>query len=364
MKRTLYLLLFAFLCISCSDDNTKQKFTAKRTVLIYMAADNNLHRSAVRDIDEMLAAEIPSSYNLIVYIDTPHDNPYLLKIQNGKIDTIKQYKPQSSVSKYVLRSIIDETFLLFPAESYGLILWSHGTGWLPNGVYDNFKRSRSFGLSKDGEMEIIDLAEAIPENLDFIIFDACLMSSIEVLYQLRNKAKIIIASPTEVLIAGFPYKETIPLLMMPKPNYGEIALTYMEYYKNRNGRLQSASISIVDAGQLEQLADLLRKSLDKKVNFTCPNREYIQRYDTGEPALFFDFEEYLKHIISDENDLTALRKHISKTVIYNDFTPYFLDEISIEKSCGISIYIPFEDDVLYEHYRLLDWYKDTGLFCL
>lgn len=63
-----------------------------------MAADNNLYRNAYKDIEEMLAVEIPSEYNLIVYIDTPNDNPCLLKIRKGKIDTLKQYKTQNSAS--------------------------------------------------------------------------------------------------------------------------------------------------------------------------------------------------------------------------------------------------------------------------
>ena len=33
---------------------------------------------------------------------------------------------------------------------------------------------------------------------EFILFDACLMSSIEVLYDLRDKAKYVIASPAEL----------------------------------------------------------------------------------------------------------------------------------------------------------------------
>jgi hypothetical protein len=331
-----------------------------------MAADNNLHREAQKDIEEMLEAEIPNEYNLLVYIDTPSDNPRLLKIKKGKIDTVMRYNSQNSVSKQVLKSVIDETFSLFPAESYGLILWSHGTGWLPNGVYDNIKetRVRSFGKDKNEEMEIIDLAEAIPENLDFIIFDACLMSGIEVLYQLRNRAKIIIASPTETLVAGFPYEKTISLLLMPEPNYGEIALAYMEYYKNKNGNLQSASIAVIDTKQLEPLADLARKAIKEETNLICPNREFIQRYDSKEPALLFDFEDYLEHAISNENNLMALKKQISKTVIYHDFTPYFLDEFPIEKSCGIGIYIPFANDVLFEQYSQIDWHKDSELFCL
>jgi hypothetical protein len=331
-----------------------------------MAADNNLYRTAYRNIDSMLTVGIPSEYNLIVYLDTPYDNPSLLKIKKGKIDTLKQYETQNSASKHVLKSTIDEAFSLFPAKSYGLILWSHGTGWLPKGVYDNIKQTnvRSFGKDKNNEMEIEDLAEAIPENLDFIIFDACLMSGIEVLYQLRNKADVIVASPTEVLVAGFPYEKIIPLLLMPHLNYGEIALSYMEYYKNRNGEQQSASIAIIDTKQLEPLADLVYNTIKQETDFVCPDKELIQRYDSEEPALFFDFENYLEHAISNKNNLTAIKRQISKTIIYRDFTPYFLNEFAIERSCGIGIYIPSENNAFFEQYSSLDWYKDSKLSCI
>jgi hypothetical protein len=330
-----------------------------------MAADNDLYKQAQISIEEMLTIEIPSEYNLLAYIDTPNNNPYLLKITKGKIDTLKQYNAQNSASKQILKTVIDESFSLFQAESYGLILWSHGTGWLPEGVYDYIKKTntRSFGRDNNKEMEIADLAEAIPENLDFLIFDACLMSGIEVLYQLRNKTEIIIASPTEILVAGFPYKNIIPVLLTPNPNYKAAALTYMEYYKNKEILAQSASIAVIDAKELEPLASLVKEAIKNETNLVCPNRELIQRYDTKEPALLFDFEDYLQHAISNENNLTALRNQLSKTVIYNDFTPSFLNEILIEKSSGIGIYIPFANDALFSEYSSLDWYKDSELFC-
>jgi len=362
LKKIAFSLFTIFFCLSCSTDIVEQEPT-KRTILVYMAADNNLYRQTRNDINEMLNVSIPNEYNLLVYIDTPNNNPYLLKIRKGKIDTLKQYAPQNSASKQILKSVIEETFSWFPAESYGLILWSHGTGWLPNGVYNDLKKTRSFGKDIGEEMEIEDLANALPENLDFIIFDACLMSGIEVLYQLRNKAKIIIASPTETLATGFPYEKTIPFLILPKPNYAEIASSYMEYYKNISNNLQSASIAIIDTRQLEVLADLVKKAIKEEANLVCPNREFIQRYDSKDPALFFDFEDYIEHIISNKNNLMAFKKQVSKTVIYNDFTPYFLDEFSIEKSCGIGIYIPFENDVLFGQYSSLEWYKDSELFC-
>lgn len=55
------------------------------------------------------------------------------------------------------------------------------------------------------------MAKAIPfnkENLEFILFDACLMSSIEVLYDLRDKAKYVIASPR---LGGFKDTEVAKL---------------------------------------------------------------------------------------------------------------------------------------------------------
>lgn len=363
MKKPILLLLAACLCLSCSASGDAEQEPSRRTVLIYMAADNNLHKSAQRNIDDMLKAENPDECNLLVYLDIPYESPSLLKIQKERIDTVKLYKTQNSASKQVLKTVINESFSLFPAESYGLVLWSHGTGWLPGGVFDDVK-TRSFGKDNGEEMEIEDLAEALPENLDFIVFDACLMSGIEVLYQLRNKADIIIASPTEVLVAGFPYEKIIPLLLMPSPNYGEIAFAYMEHYKSRNGDLQSASIAVIDARQLKPLADLVHEAIKQETDLACPSKELLQRYDSREPALFFDLENYLEHAISSESNLTALKKQIAKTVIYRDFTPYFLDEFAIEKSSGIGIYIPFESDILFNYYSLLDWHKDSGLYCI
>jgi len=179
VKKIILPLLVACLCLSCSNDNTEQEHI-KRTILIYMAADNNLQKQAKKDIEEMIAVEIPNEYNLLAYIDIPNDKPCLLKINKGKIDTVKQYEQQNSASKQALKLVIDDAFSAFPAKNYGLILWSHGTGWLPEGVYDYMKETnvRSFGKDNYEEMEITDLAETIPENLDFIIFDACLMSGI------------------------------------------------------------------------------------------------------------------------------------------------------------------------------------------
>ncbi|MDR1121458.1 MAG: hypothetical protein LBM08_11130 [Dysgonamonadaceae bacterium] len=265
MKQSVYFFPFFLLaCLACTDRDDREYFPPpQRTVLIYMAADNNLYKNARLDMEEMLKAEIPENNHLLVYLDVPErtddECPALLEMKGGEFTVVKQYGQQNSASGEVLRTVIQDVVAGFPAESYGLILWSHGTGWLPEGVFENLNRQKeiqSFGKDGNREMSIMELAESITIDFEYIIFDACLMGGIEVFYQLRNKANIVIASPTETLVAGFPYSEIIPSLFTPVPSYAEIAQNYMHYYKNKTGNLQSASITVVDTEQLEALADI------------------------------------------------------------------------------------------------------------
>lgn len=119
---------------------------------------------------------------------------HLCRIEYSEYSDIYPY----SASGEVLHSVIHDAITAFPAMEYGLILWSHGTGWLPEGVFDTLKHGnrskfRSFGFDSGKEMKITELAENLPVKFEFIIFDACLMSNIETLYELRNAANYIIA---------------------------------------------------------------------------------------------------------------------------------------------------------------------------
>jgi hypothetical protein len=335
-----------------------------------MAADNNLYKNAKTDIEEMMMSEIPANSHLLVYWDVPEwsDNtcPQLFEIQQGKMIPIKQYESHNSATGEVLQSVINDAITLFPAETYGLILWSHGTGWLPEGIFDVLKQSvvsRSFGKDGSSEMSITELAESLPVKFEYIIFDACLMGGIEVFYQLRNKADVIIASPAETLVAGFPYDKIIPFLFASSPNYAEIAQAYMDYYKNKTGNLQSATIAVIDTKQLEPFANIIREALDNNITVIPPNRKSVQKYEMQEQIVFYDLQDYLAQAIRDEDCIAALKQQIARMVIYRDFTPYFLDELTIERSCGISVYVSISNDDLNNEYELLDWYIDSKLLC-
>ncbi|MDR1342538.1 MAG: hypothetical protein LBK18_04675, partial [Prevotellaceae bacterium] len=65
-------MLCILIFLSCSGrEEVQEPSLSQRTVLVYMAADNNLYRNALTDIEEMLQASIPPDVNLVVYLDAP-----------------------------------------------------------------------------------------------------------------------------------------------------------------------------------------------------------------------------------------------------------------------------------------------------
>jgi hypothetical protein len=318
----------------------------------------------------MLMTEIPANNHLLVYLDVPEmvddECPQLFEIKKGEIIVIKQYGQQNSASGEILNTVIQDVITEFPAETYGLVLWSHGTGWLPEGVFDALQQSvvsRSFGKDGNSEMSIIELAESLPMKFEYIIFDACLMGGIEVFYQLRDKTDLIIASPTETLVAGFPYDKVIPFLFTVTPNYAEIAQSYMNYYKNQTDNIQSATITVIDTKQLKPFVDIIRKMMEDKITIIPPDRESVQKYTMRGEIVFYDLQDYLEQAIQSEDYIVAVKRQIARMVKYHDFTPYFLNELAIEKSCGISVYVSISNDNLDNRYKLFDWYVDSNLLC-
>jgi len=356
------------MCFSFSCEKESTSIVSLRTVLVYMVADNDLYKNAQSDIKEMMEARGDYNGNLIVYLDAPSwssdPNPRLFQIQKGKEITIKLYETHNSASGATLNNVIKDVVSLFPAKNYGLVLWSHGTGWLPEGAFEKLPLDtntlRSFGRKEKNEMSIEDLAESLPFSFEFIIFDSCLMSQIEVFYQLKDKSNVIIASPTEILVDGFPYNKIVPFMFTSEPDYISIAKSYMDYYENQTGDLRSACIAIVSTSQLKSFAAHIKKIVENKA-IIQPDKNIIQKYEARSNTIFYDLQDYLVHSISQKEDISILENYLSKIILYHDNTPYFFNQFSIENSCGISLYVSNSDYQLDEEYKHLSWYRDSKL---
>ena len=360
------VILFFFL-VSCEKDNVEPQKT--RTLMVYLAGDNNLSGHMQKNISSMMSAWKKSyNANIVIYFDAPNAAPelYTFRFKGKEVEkqVLKTYEEMDSEDPEVLKKILNEMQDLYPSDSYGLILGSHASGWIPSGGFGRSNRmlyaepvlTRSFGTDYTGpsQMDTRDMAKAIPfnkENLEFILFDACLMSSIEVLYDLRDKAKYVIASPAELPAPGFPYNRVMPYFWGKGTNLEKdlvkVCDEFWDYYNTYNATNRFGTIALIKMDGMEHLFDLTREILQGKKDYVAdiyqkavycyPMVEY-SKYDR-----FFDLGEYMKYMTEGREGLYKEYRDFldNQVVIYKNVTnPFYYISIPEEKFSGIATYIP------------------------
>ena len=269
------ILLAAFITASChhnSDEpDNKKKDTVERTVIVYMAAENTLSKICRYDSLEMVQGigHVTKNHNLILYKDDDKLPVIYQMSQKDGVQIWRSYtKEQTSTDSIVMLNTLKDIINEFPARHYGLVLWSHASGWVsdPEGSNtlaqesESKGRRRSFGVDNNknsgstntgSRMEISALRwtlEQLP-HLDYILFDACFMQSIEVAYELRKVADYLIGSVAEIPIHGAPYAHIMESLV--KGDAIGIAEQYYQYYLPPNSGI---ALSVIDCLELEALA--------------------------------------------------------------------------------------------------------------
>lgn len=361
-KYIVYYLLFIMISASCAHEDVIINKESPRTVLVYMAADNSLSGFDKQNINSMLEGgtkEALNGGNLIVYIDSKDTIPLLIQITPQGKKILKGYpEHENSVSVETMKEVIEDVKIDFPAKSYGLMLWSHGSNWFPS----DMTYLKAFGQDKSNWMELSQLKEVLADNsFDFIIFDACYMAGIEVLYELKDKANYIMAAPSEILGNGFPYNKIISHLFKVTPDLTRICDEFYNYYANSSTPF--ATISLVSTPQLEPLAiatrSIMQEYFDKTEDIELNS---LQRYFRSPYYGMYDFDDYISRIAPVEQ-YTQFQTALEKAVIYKKNTPSFMIGYSggyyINYFCGLSSFVirdRFGSSIKNE-YAELDWYK-------
>jgi hypothetical protein len=323
-----------------------------------MVGDNNLDSYIESDINEMERGwEDSYDGNMIVYVDQKRVSPYILEISSDRSNSVvskevMKYSEQNSSSIEVMERVLSDIKSMYPAKSYGLIFWSHASGWLPAST------TKVFGDDNGQYMEITDLAK-LSGKYDFFIFDACDMMGIEVVYELRNNSDYIVGSVTDILGYSFPYDEISESLFMENADIETACQKFMEYYRSfPDIIMQTAAISIVKTENLEDIALVSRSLIQKyKNNIADVDISEIQKYDSNEITLFFDFLDFMENIAQNDPELQTLRDLLSTAVIFEDHTPTVLNEFEINRSCGLSCYILGQYAGYDYAYKNISWYK-------
>lgn len=365
LKTYFFILLTLIIINGCEKSNDQFQEEFQHGVLIYIGANNNLHYDAINTIEKIKkgAKSLNKDQVIVIYAKTQSISTLLKITRPGnqiKIDTLKNFRSGNSSDAGFMKEVIDLTRNSVRAKKYGLVLWSHATSWIPPAN----TKTKSFGSDDFQEMDIKDLRSILQDNWEYIMFDACSMASIEVCYELKDIAKFILASPSEVLSTSFPYDLILLDLFKGKEGLIRVCSKFMEYYREQTGLYASATVSLIKTSQLSDIALHTQRLLQIKKPLGDFNRSKIQSLDFDNigdvPA--YDFISFLKHNF-EESEYGELEDSIEKSILFKDHTSEFFN-IPIKEYCGLSIYLPETNDPYINYYKTLLWSGDSNWYQL
>lgn len=289
MKKFLYAITLLIALGACSEKDDPEPTPeppvtlAQRTVLVYMAAENDLGTESylANDYKELLegSKQLKSNQHLLALIDSCGTNnpPHIVEFTNGKAVELYRYAEEfSTADPDKLREVMQWAIDNYPAQDYGLVLWGHASGWAIS--TDSIAKTRAYGQDRgtDGGnlgkrwMNITQMARSLEQlpHLKYIFADCCCFQCLESAYELRKVADYLIGSPAEIPGDGAPYDLLIPDFFSESSTfYKDICNTYYQYYldgypKDPNYSYlsgYSVPLSAIDLNQMDALADATAK---------------------------------------------------------------------------------------------------------
>lgn len=370
-----WIAFLSVLVVACHDDIKLPPATLKHVVVVYIMAENSLSNYATDDLNEIRQAAvlIPDSCALVVYIDQARSDqrPSIIMFDHTGEHLVYEYRndPISTDSTFMQQTL---AFIsaCYPAYNYGLVMWSHGSGWLPQkkaphrtiGV-DNGRNDSSSSGNSGQEMEISTLANILRNSgchWDYIMFDACFMQCVEVAYDLRNVVKWCIGSPAEIPGKGAPYDYIIQELFLDSVNSWKIAEKYYQYYKEYKGVV----ISAIKTDEMEQLAKATAPLAAQFEEY--PKTQGIQVYGPFPKwdHNYYDMSSAIHQWVTDD-EYTTWRQALDRAIPYQSASSYWATSFSgfsaritdPDHIACMSMYIPVDGCELNNHYNQTAWWK-------
>jgi hypothetical protein len=245
------------------------------TVMVYMAADVDDALPWEQDVNELEAAYQSEGMNVIVLLD-PSDtgDSRLLKVEHDEnyfdpeivstvLDDDGAVIPGGSEvntgSPATLRDFIVYSSTQYPADNLALVMWGHGGGWrglCPDG-YDLLT------IPELGSA-LLMVEEQLERGMDLLVLDICNGATLELAYEVREYADLLVASEVLVPSDGLPYMDVVNALasdtsQSPHEFADAILETYIDWAAY--GSAYSTSMGVFDLGLVDDIVqDLDRLS--------------------------------------------------------------------------------------------------------
>lgn len=361
MKR---LIIILFTAIAILSGCTRQKKEAQNTLFFFYPWSTNLthyFENNIINFEYALTANDLEQNRVVIFISQSKTEAcmYEIKMHRGRCqhDTIAkfenynyEYTTIEGLSK-LLNLAKGET----PTPQFATVIGCHGDAWIPA---RDMKRSFG-GADVESRIDISTLRDALKKSnitAEYILFDDCYMSSIEVAYELRNVCRHLIASPAEIMAAGMPFHK-IAQDLLGTPNYEAICADFYSYYANSLSA-PYGTIAVTQCNELEKLAEIIGKI---NTIATEATRD-VQYYDGYTPHIFYDLGDYIDAICNDEMLLSEFQAQMTKCIPHKAHTAqvyaYSSGVININVYSGISTSALSTNNKCIS-YTETEWYKDT-----
>ena len=325
------LLLLA----GCHDKESPSSRVVGQTIVVLMPWSTNLKTFFDENLDDMseaIAEGVLADSRVLVCIASSPSRALLVELKAGEgtcvRDTLDVFENISFTAPSNVTKLLAWTEKHFPAHHYAMILGGHGMAWLPAGATyslppprlqrGNVPLTRWFGgLTADTQIEIPALAEGIRLSglhFDYLLFDDCYMSSVEVAYELREVTDYVVGCATEIMAYGFPYHECFRYLV-GRPDFDGLCATFLRFYQSY--KVPCGTVAVIDCQELPALADIAR-AIGASGAMTPSGQGYglraVQQLDGFTPSLFYDLGDLYTHLCSDSVLLTRFHAQLSRAV--------------------------------------------------
>lgn len=378
LKLTFFSLLM--LCFSaCREEDPimpPEQQTAEKTIFVFMPYSTNLYSFLLGNIEDMKKAIVRNkgldNTRLLLFVAKDQQQSALIDIRykNGACtqDTLEKYSSPTYLTTNGRVELLNKVKEYAPAHHYAMIVGCHGMGWIPSSTVFNPKKSRYFGgLSKEYWIDIDDFATSIKAagmKMQFIMFDDCFMSCMEVAYDLKDATEHIIASTSEMMAYGIPYQNIYKHLMSAEPDYKALCEGFYNYYANSD--TPYGTIGVIDCRYVDEMAAMM-KSINATHTFDLSLIDDVQDLDgeTYKPTIFFDFNDYVRHLCTnDTGAYEQFRSVLQRLVPYKAATDYIYSGSTDKKTkvnnfSGITISDPSTRQEIAESKRQTNWWIQT-----
>ena len=395
---------------SCSEEAFDTDSVNKQTILVFYPWTGSQSSTGLlgylqNNIDSICDGIIDrkglNNSRVLVFLSNKYNHSTLYDLQYNattkSVDRVplKEYEGTSYASAEGIADIMNEVKTKASALNYALIVGVHGCGWtyasdwsrypyyarpsvtrpsdnnfsgIQFGPDPNAPLTRFFGSVSLAEnaMDISTLAEGIRESglkMQYILFDACYMSNIETAYELKDVTNYMIASGSEIMAAGLPYRSMWSYLNSPTPNYSSIVSTSVNFYKNSSAPF--CNLAAIDCRQVEKLASVMKDINAENQLQASVNLDSIQHLDGFRPNLFYDLETYVDSLHPSGYLLDQFKSQLKLTIKASDHTDeaytciYSSDSFKIKNYCGITISDPSQHSVAIKGREKTGWWKAT-----